>query len=115
MKNLGKWGEETAASFLMKKGYKLIDKNWRARPGEIDLVMRHGPTLVFVEVKTRSTKDFGYPEEALSEEKMEHLGAAAEEFLQSYGGDPDYRIDCVAIIGRPDGPVEIAHIEGIQD
>jgi len=115
MKNLGKWGEETAASFLLKKGYQLIDKNWRTREGEIDLVMRDGSTLVFVEVKTRSNKNFGYPEEALSEKKLEHLVSAGEQFLQNYGGDPDYRIDCVAIIGRPHGPVEIEHILGIQD
>ena len=114
MQNLGKWGEETAASFLMDKGYKLIEKNWRTRQGEIDLVMQDGASLVFVEVKTRSTKNFGYPEESLTQEKLEHLTSACEQFLQTYGRDPDYRIDCVAIIGRPDGPVEIEHILGIQ-
>lgn len=114
MKELGKWGEEQALSFLKQKGYKFLHKNWRSREGEIDLVMQDEETIVFVEVKARTSTRFGFPEESIQEEKLDHLIATAENYLYEQKINLDYRIDCVAIIGRPRGPINISHIKGLQ-
>ena len=62
---LGKWGEATAADFLEKQGYSIVERNCRTPYGEIDLVAYDGAVFVFVEVKTRATDAFGFPEEAV--------------------------------------------------
>ncbi|MCR4324789.1 MAG: YraN family protein [Candidatus Curtissbacteria bacterium] len=65
MTNIGKIGEDAAVKFLQKNGYKIIEHNFRIRGGEIDIIAKDGKTLVYVEVKTRSTSAFGLPEEAV--------------------------------------------------
>jgi putative endonuclease len=100
---LGAWGEDFALGFLEKQGLTLLARNFRTRGGEIDLVMKSGESLVLVEVKTRSGTSSGYPEEAVTEEKLEHLTAAAEKYLESHPEfESDWRLDVVAIIGKPD-------------
>lgn len=112
-KRPGSWGEEQAAVFLIKKGYLLLDKNWRARPGEIDLVMKDGNQIVFVEVKARSGTRFGYPEEAVDDRKVEALVEAGQKYIDSHGLDDNWRIDVVSIIGSPSSGVrDIKHIKG---
>ena len=69
----GKEGEQLAATFLQKLGYTLLDLNWRHHHWELDIVATHGSTLHFVEVKTRTSLLFGYPEEHISAKKMKHL------------------------------------------
>ena len=101
-KRLGAWGEDVALDYLEKKGLTLLARNYRTREGEVDLVMQTNTTLVLVEVKTRSRTDSGYPEEAVTEEKLEHLSAAAEKFLEAHPEFvDDWRVDVVAIIGKP--------------
>ena len=113
---LGKWGEEQAAVFLVKKGYKLIEKNWRSRPGEIDLIMRDQEMLVFVEVKTRSGTGFGYPEEAITENKIDVLLEACQKYIDEKELNIDWRIDIISIIGDPkSGIKEIEHIIGFEN
>ena len=85
-KELGEWGEDLALQYLMNKGYRLLNKNYRSREGEIDLIVltptSHNPELlVFVEVKTRSNSVFGDPIEAVSEKKISRLKKAADYFL----------------------------------
>lgn len=99
---LGAWGEDIALTFLKEKGFTLLARNFRTREGEIDLVMQSESTLVMVEVKTRRKEDSGYPEEAVSEEKLEHLTAAAEKFLESHPQfTEDWRVDVIAVLGQP--------------
>ncbi len=97
---IGKWGEDCASSFLESKGFKIFDRNVRTPAGEIDLIALDNETLVFVEVKTRSHLDAGYPEEAVTEEKLEHMIDSAENWLQDH---PEYennwRLDVIAITG----------------
>jgi len=94
---LGERGERTAASFLKKKGMRIIVRNYRGPGGEIDLIARDGETLVFVEVKTRKS---GTPAEAVDEEKQRRISRAALVFLKKHGllnpGVPS-RFDIVAI------------------
>lgn len=95
---LGKWGEELAAKYLTKKGYEIIEKNVRNEYGEIDLISKEGNVLVFVEVKTRKTKNYGFPEESVTPTKLAHMIDSAEAYLQAHPElDNDWRIDVIAI------------------
>lgn len=74
----GKYGEDLAVSFLRKQGYKIIERNFRIRGGEIDIVAVDGRTLVYVEVKTRTSHQFGLPEESVTAHKIKFLERAAK-------------------------------------
>ncbi len=110
---LGKWGEERAAEYLTEKGYHMLERNYRTPYGELDLIAQEGDALVFVEVKTRTTMSFGFPEEAITPRKKQHLIEAAQAFLQAYPElDGDWRIDVIAVQRRaaPQLPL-IEHFE----
>jgi len=99
---IGAWGEDQAAEYLVKNGLKILQRNYRSREGEIDLIASDGDTLVFVEVKTRTNDAYGFPEEAVTEEKMEHIYNVAEEYLADHLEIEAWRIDVIAIQGKPD-------------
>jgi len=95
---LGRWGENLAADFLEAKGYRILDRNWRSRNGEIDLITQMGETIAFVEVKTRKGRDFGLPEEGLTSNKAKRLQNLAQQYLaQNELHEIDWRIDLVAV------------------
>lgn len=100
-KKIGKWGEVEAESYFLRLGYPILDRNFRTREGEVDLIIQDGDETVFVEVKTRTSLDFGYPEEAVSEEKMDHLLSAAEKYLELHPEIKNWRMDVLSIIGKP--------------
>jgi len=98
-KTFGKIGESIAERFLINKGYQIIKKNWRFNQGEIDLIVSQGEELRFIEVKTRSSIKFGYPEEAVDEEKAEHFYLAVESFLEQENKTGiDYHVDIISIV-----------------
>ncbi len=107
---LGKEGEKLAREMLERKGYKILETNWRHGRDEIDIVAMDGDDLVFVEVKTRSSDLFGPPEEAVTERKESFLIRAAEAFIEAKDLDFNSRFDIVSIILK-DGKPEINHIE----
>jgi putative endonuclease len=96
-RQLGQWGERIAASHLEEKGYEIVERNWRVARGEIDLIVRGGQELVFVEVKTRRGNKMGSPEEGLTRQKAGKLLALAQEYLYQKDLDVDWRIDLVAV------------------
>jgi len=101
---LGKSGEALVAEFLIKKGYSIIDRNWRIKGGEIDLVASTSDNvIVFIEVKTRSSEIFGHPLEAINEAKQARLMRLALAWLlANKKWNNPYRIDCAAVImGTP--------------
>jgi putative endonuclease len=105
-KRLGALGEKMAADFLRKRGHRILERNYRCREGEVDIVALHGDTLVFVEVRTRTGGDFGTPEESITAIKKDRLVTAALRYLQDHRDLPSYwRIDLVAVEldqqGRP--------------
>jgi len=100
----GKSGEKKAASFLKKKGFKILEMNYRCRFGEIDIVAKDGDTVVFVEVKTRSTAQFGMGYESVNSRKQEKLTASAQHYIAEKGESPA-RFDVVSIDGQ-----ELTHI-----
>lgn len=112
---LARWGEEAAASFLKALGYAVLRTRYRCPAGEIDLVCRDGRTLVFVEVKTRSTRAAGAPEEAVTPAKARRLRQAARCFLREHRlGEVPVRFDVVAVeVGVVRGGVPaIRHLVG---
>jgi putative endonuclease len=97
----GRWGEQVAEEFLVEKGYKVVGRNVRTACGELDLILEKDGTLVFVEVKTRTSYGYGYPEEAVTETKKEHILSAAQEFLLERSEvEKDWRVDVIAINGN---------------
>jgi putative endonuclease len=106
---LGKKGEDLALQYLQKKGYTLLERNWRFRHKEVDIIATDGRDLVFVEVKTRSSDWFGAPEEAVDDRKQRYLMDAAEAFIRIRKLDTNIRFDVVSIILKP-GYQSIDHI-----
>jgi putative endonuclease len=114
--DLGRWGEAHAADYLQQHGYTVIARNVRTPYGEIDLVVQQvaeGETItVFVEVKTRSSKTFGYPEEAITPRKRINLVSAAQHYMQEHPDlDKNWRIDVIAIERYPERSPIINHFE----
>lgn len=96
--DIGKKGENLARTFLESKGYSILEINWRYRKAEIDLIVKDGETLVFIEVKTRSTDLFGQPTEAISPRKKRLLSDAASAYMEQTGHDWAIRFDVISII-----------------
>jgi putative endonuclease len=97
-RRLGDRGERLAEQFLLARGYALLERNYRCRAGEIDLVCRDGDVLAFVEVKLRRGTIFGVPEEAVDRRKLAHLEAACLHYLDDHGiPEQAWRVDVVAI------------------
>lgn len=98
---IGRYGEETAASWLRAQGYGILRRNFRwGNSGEVDLVCRDGETLVFVEVKARTRTDYGSPGRAVDARKRTLLRRGARHWLRLLGREVPYRFDIVEIVLR---------------
>ncbi len=106
----GDKGEKLAMEHLLAKGFIHRESNWRYDRCEIDLIMEDKGTLVFVEVKARSTDAFGFPEHAVKKSKQRNIIKVAEEYLYRNNLDTETRFDIVSIIFLP-GKTDIFHIE----
>lgn len=104
--DIGQEGEDMALAFLHKKQFDLLERNFRAGQSEIDLIMKDGECLVFVEVRLRKNADFGYPEQSLSKAKISALKRGAEAYMRKYSWTGDVRFDMVAILTQPNLNVE---------
>ena len=104
---LGKQGEAAAVAFLKKKGYRILEKNFRVAAGEIDVIAEHEKAVVFIEVKTRTGLDFGHPLTAVTRSKQKKLAVLAQSFLAKHKiTRRDCRFDVVSVIvsGDPNIP-----------
>ncbi|MCS7010380.1 MAG: YraN family protein [Anaerolineales bacterium] len=111
---LGRWGEEIATRYLEGRGYAILARNLRTAHGELDIVASKEGMLVFVEVKARSSVDYGFPEEAVSLRKQAHLLAAAEAYLAQHPDSPEtWQFDIIAITFRTGQVPEIEHFENV--
>jgi len=96
---LGKLGEDIACVFLSKKGYKILQRNFKARYGELDIIALYENTLVFIEVKTRTNLRFGTPEEAITPRKLHELIQTAQYYVLLHPELPKLlRIDVIGIM-----------------
>lgn len=108
---LGIRGEALAAKHLRERGWTIVERNYRLGRREIDLIVMRGETLAFVEVKTRSGRRWGLPEEAVTARKRRDIEAVASAFLARTGpGDMDIRFDVVSIEIHVGQPVHLEHI-----
>lgn len=95
---IGKLGEDLACKYLQDKGYKIIERNFEARQGEIDIIAKDPNELVFIEVKTRSNISYGKPAEAVNEIKQNHLIKTIEYYVYSRHLEDEFiRIDIIEI------------------
>ena len=110
-KDLGNWGERLAETYLTQKGIRILERCFRVRSGEIDLIGEERGELVFVEVRTRSSGRFGDPLETVGDAKRRRILRAASCYLQSRAAwDRHCRFDLVAVRKGPSGRVEVEHI-----
>lgn len=95
----GQLGEELAVAYLQKHGYTIVDRNYRKKFGEIDIIAREGPALVFIEVKTRRSGTFGSPAQAVTPRKQLQICRVAEDYLARHGlFDTAARFDVVTVV-----------------
>ncbi len=99
-RRLGAWGEARVARWYEERGYVVLDRNWRCAEGELDLVLSHGRTVVFCEVKTRSSARRGRPQEAVGWDKRRRLRSLALRWLADRSAHPEHlRFDVAAVTG----------------
>lgn len=110
---IGRWGEEIAMRYLQEKGYQFVRKNIYTDYGEIDLLMKQGDEYVFVEVRTKTSMEFGFPEESVNLKKQTHMVKSAIDYSQkNLPEDATWRIDVVAVWKTCKGcETEIYHLE----
>lgn len=116
-RDTGLLGEKIACEFLGKNGYDIVETNYRCTEGEIDIIARQKDILVFVEVRTKKSYQFGIPEESITATKKDRLRAVAERYGQEHDNIPaSWRIDVMAIqLDRNDGVKRIQLIENAVD
>jgi len=108
---LGQRGERIAARYLTDRGLRLLDRNWRCREGELDIVARDGDAIVFCEVKTRREVGFGHPVEAVTQAKQRRLRLLAHRWLAAHDEHaPNLRFDVVGVLVRGEGPAVVTHL-----
>jgi len=109
----GQQGEQMAAQFLLRQGYRIAQQNYRCREGEIDIIAWDGPTLVFIEVKTKGQTMFGAPQAMVDGHKQKKMVHVAMVYVQRHRlQDVNLRFDVVAITLFPGAPPEVTHVLG---
>ena len=113
---VGNRGEELAAAFLVRNGFELIERNFRCKGGEVDIVAKDGKTLVFVEVKSRKTLTYGVPQLAVTPFKQRQISKAALTWLaKNHKHDSPARFDVIAILLNGAYQHQIEHIRNAFD
>ncbi len=107
---IGKWGEDTATEYLAERGYEIVTRNARTPYGEIDIIVKQGDVIIFVEVKTRTSNKMGLPEESITPRKLQHMLAAGEHYAAENEID-HWQLDVIAIEGKPESTPKITHFE----
>lgn len=111
--DFGKWGEDEAAHFLERKGYVILERDWRLGKRDLDIIAltEDQSTIVFVEVKSRDNNAFQEPEESVDVPKMRNLAIAANGYIKLNGISMDVRFDIISIVGMISRLESISHIE----
>jgi len=110
---IGAFGEQAVTNFLIQRNIEVIERNWRIREGEIDIVaLNASGVFSFIEVKTRSSVAFGHPFEAINRDKAHRMQRLALAWLATHGClGCDYQIDVAAVLVQPDGKLAIEYRE----
>jgi putative endonuclease len=108
---LGKWGEDVAATYLERQGYTIIERDWKSGHRDLDIIALDRDTVVFVEVKTRSNRMFTDPEMAVDYQKIRHLQQAANHYIKYRHINHDIRFDIITVVGTMNDSPAIDHIK----
>ena len=113
-RDTGILGEKLAKDFLKKRGYRILETNYRCPEGEVDIVAKHKDCLVFIEVRTKRSLEFGSPEESITATKKQRMKATAAHYLQAHDNlPPSWRIDVVVV--ELDKKGKLSRIELIEN
>jgi len=107
---LGTLGEDEAVAFLIKKGYQILERNFRYQKAEVDILARKDDMLAVVEVKTRSSTDFGNPQDFVKPKQIQRLVTAVDYYVNANALDVEVRFDIIAIVNKKTG-LELEHLE----
>ena len=111
--SVGKYGEDRATEFLVRLGYEIIDRNWRGKSGEIDVIARDRNCLVFVEVKTRTRTGFGHPFEAITAKKIQTMRSLVSQWCHNRNlASNEVRLDALSVL-IVRGRVTIEHLKQV--
>ena len=108
---LGKWGEQLVAEDLRKKGWRIVEVNYRCRHGEVDIIAANRTFLAFVEVKLRSAGSIALPREFVDSRKQQKLRAAAAAYLSTHGLDAAARFDVAEVYTETNGGIRVEYLE----
>lgn len=107
---LGKKGEQLAVDFLLKNGYDILERNYRFNKAEVDIIAQQKNTLAIIEVKTRSTTDFGNPQDFVKPKQIQRLVKTVDKYVNANRLDVEVRFDIIAIVKEGKG-FNIEHLE----
>lgn len=107
---LGEKGEQLAVDFLLQNGYQIMERNYRFQKAEVDIIAKQKDTLAIVEVKTRSTIDFGNPQDFLKPKQIQRIVKAVDQYVTTNKLDVEVRFDIIAIV-KTGKTFEIEHLE----
>ena len=111
---VGRYGEDVAAQHVLRAGWQVLDRNWRCREGELDLVGLDGDELVVVEVKTRRSTAYGHPAEAVTRLKLARVRRLAAAWLAAHDlRVASVRVDVIAVLLPPRGAAVVEHLVGV--
>lgn len=108
-KTHGDWAEDEAVQYLHSIGYEVVERNWRFKRAEIDIIARHDRVLVFIEVKMKAYIYYGRPEEMVDQRKRRLIIDAAMAYMRSIGYEWEIRFDIISIVGRPEETFSVTH------
>ena len=109
----GKWGEDLAVAYLEKKGYTIVERDWKSGRRDIDIIALDDDVVVFVEVKTRRNRLFGDPEESVDYHKLQNLQQAISHYLKFRNIRQDIRFDIISVVGTIGSEPDIQHIQNV--
>lgn len=109
--DLGKIGEEIATKFILKKGYTILETNWRHRKAEIDIVAKVDDVLIFIEVKSRSSDYFGRPETFVDAVKQQLIADAASVYMEKVGHEWEVRFDIISVLFHNEAYQSVDHFK----
>ena len=110
---LGKWGEDRAADYLQRKGYTIIERDWKSGKRDLDIIAQDGNVIVFVEVKTRRNRLYGEPEESVDYHKLQNLQQAISHYVKFKHIRQEIRFDIISIVGTVGTDPDIQHIQDV--
>ena len=109
----GKWGEDLAVAYLEKKGYTIVERDWKSGRRDIDIIALDDDVVVFVEVKTRRNRLFGEPEESVDYHKLQNLQQAISHYVKFKHIRQEIRFDIISIVGTVGTDPDIQHIQDV--